>query len=69
MADGPKVLVCDDEENIRDLLTTSLRFAGFSVRAVATGAQSISAVLEEEPDIIVLDVMLPPTKSIACEPT
>ena len=59
MADGPKVLVCDDEENIRDLLTTSLRFAGFYVRAVATGAQSISAVLEEEPDIIVLDVMLP----------
>ena len=59
MADGPKILVVDDEPNIRDLLTTSLRFAGFMVRAVGTGAQTISAVLEEEPDLIVLDVMLP----------
>ena len=59
MADGPKILIVDDEPNIRDLLTTSLRFAGFAVRAVATGAQTISAVLEEEPDLIVLDVMLP----------
>ena len=59
MTDGPKVLIVDDEANIRDLLTTSLRFAGFAVRAVATGAQTISAVLEEEPDIIVLDVMSP----------
>ncbi|OUV15992.1 MAG: DNA-binding response regulator [Cellulomonadaceae bacterium TMED98] len=59
MTDGPKILIVDDEPNIRDLLTTSLRFAGFAVRAVATGAQTISAVLEEEPDLILLDVMLP----------
>jgi Response regulators consisting of a CheY-like receiver domain and a winged-helix DNA-binding domain len=59
MSDGPKILIVDDEPNIRDLLTTSLRFAGFAVRAVATGAQTISAVLEEEPDLILLDVMLP----------
>jgi two-component system OmpR family response regulator len=59
MADGPKILIVDDEPNIRDLLTTSLRFAGFAVRAVSTGAQTISAVLEEEPDLILLDVMLP----------
>ena len=59
MAEGPKILIVDDEPNIRDLLTTSLRFAGFAVRAVATGAQTISAVLEEEPDLILLDVMLP----------
>ena len=59
MSDGPKILIVDDEPNIRDLLTTSLRFAGFAVRAVATCAQTISAVLEEEPDLILLDVMLP----------
>ena len=59
MADGPKILIVDDEPNIRDLLTTSLRFAGFAVRAVGNGAQAISAVLEEEPDLIILDVMLP----------
>ena len=54
-----RILVVDDEPNIRDLLTTSLRFAGFAVRAVGNGAQAISAVLEEEPDLIILDVMLP----------
>ena len=45
-----KVLVVDDEPHIRDLLTTSLRFAGFDVRAVGAGAAAISAVLEDEPD-------------------
>ncbi|MBB2975013.1 two-component system OmpR family response regulator [Microbacterium endophyticum] len=56
---APRILVVDDEPNIRDLLITSLKFAGFQVRAVGNGAQTISAVLEEEPDLIVLDVMLP----------
>ena len=36
-----KVLVVDDEPNIRDLLATSLRFAGFSVHAVANGADAV----------------------------
>ncbi len=59
MNDGPRILIVDDEPNIRDLLTTSLRFAGFGVRAVSNGAQTITAVLEDEPDLIILDVMLP----------
>jgi two-component system OmpR family response regulator len=41
MSDGPRILIVDDEPNIRDLLTTSLRFAGFAVRAVGNGAQAI----------------------------
>ncbi|MBO1900646.1 response regulator transcription factor [Leucobacter weissii] len=56
---GPRILIVDDEPSIRELLSTSLRFAGFGVRAVSNGAQTISAVLEEEPDLIILDVMLP----------
>jgi len=59
MTTGPRILIVDDEPNIRDLLTTSLRFAGFAVRAVGNGAAAISAVIEEEPDLIILDVMLP----------
>jgi two-component system OmpR family response regulator len=55
----PRVLVVDDEPNIRDLLQTGLNFAGFQVKTVANGAATISAVLEEEPDLIILDVMLP----------
>ena len=57
--ENPRILIVDDEPNIRDLLTTSLRFSGFSVQAVGNGAAAISAVLAEEPDLIVLDVMLP----------
>ena len=56
---GPKILVVDDEPNIRELLSTSLRFAGFMVRTVGNGAGAIAAVIDEEPDLIVLDVMLP----------
>jgi two-component system OmpR family response regulator len=54
-----KVLIVDDEPNIRDLLSTSLRFAGFSVHAVANGADAVNAAEKGEPDIILLDVMLP----------
>jgi two-component system OmpR family response regulator len=54
-----KVLIVDDEPNIRDLLSTSLRFAGFSVHAVANGADAVQAAEKGEPDIILLDVMLP----------
>ncbi|MFM6939570.1 MAG: response regulator transcription factor [Rhodoluna sp.] len=54
-----KVLVVDDEPNIRDLLSTSLRFAGFSVYAVGNGAEAVAAAEKGAPDIILLDVMLP----------
>jgi two-component system, OmpR family, response regulator len=54
-----KVLIVDDEPNIRDLLSTSLRFAGFNVHAVGNGADAVNAAEKGEPDIILLDVMLP----------
>ncbi|MDR1394408.1 MAG: response regulator transcription factor [Bifidobacteriaceae bacterium] len=54
-----KLLVVDDEPNIRDLLATSLKFAGFSVTTAATGGEAVAAALEDPPDLIVLDVMLP----------
>jgi len=54
-----RVLIVDDEPNIRDLLATSLRFAGYEIQSAANGAQAVAAVTESEPDIILLDVMLP----------
>jgi two-component system OmpR family response regulator len=54
-----RVLIVDDEPNIRDLLATSLRFAGYEIQTAANGAQAVAAVIESEPDIILLDVMLP----------
>ncbi|WP_026459924.1 response regulator transcription factor [Schaalia suimastitidis] len=54
-----KLLVVDDEPNIRDLLASSLRFAGFDVLAAEDGNTAYRLASEEHPDLIVLDVMLP----------
>ena len=54
-----KVLVVDDEPNIRDLLASGLRFAGFSVLAVGNGNDAVAAAEKGNPDLILLDVMLP----------
>lgn len=54
-----KLLVVDDEPNIRELLSTSLRFAGFDVVAAANGREALDAAEKEQPDLAVLDVMLP----------
>ncbi|EMY35192.1 two-component response regulator [Arthrobacter crystallopoietes BAB-32] len=58
---GPeaRLLVVDDEPNIRELLSTSLRFAGFEVVAAANGREALAAAEEHQPDLAVLDVMLP----------
>jgi two-component system OmpR family response regulator len=54
-----RLLVVDDEPNIRELLSTSLRFAGFDVRTAADGNGALREALADEVDLIVLDVMLP----------
>jgi two-component system OmpR family response regulator len=54
-----KVLVVDDEPNIRTLLSQTLRLVSFEVRTAESGSQALTAVREFEPDIVILDVMLP----------
>ena len=54
-----RLLVVDDEPNIRELLTASLRFAGFEVFAAADGAEALRLAEKHSPDLVVLDVMLP----------
>jgi two-component system OmpR family response regulator len=53
------VLVVDDEEYIRDLVTSSLRLAGFAARAVPDGSRALAAIASEAPDLVVLDVRMP----------
>ncbi len=54
-----KVLVVDDEPNIRDVVGKTLRHSGYNVAAVGTGNEAIKVATEAQPDLIVLDVMLP----------
>ena len=53
------LLVVDDEPNIRDLLASFLRFAGFEVSTAADGNSALCIVDDAQPDLVVLDVMLP----------
>ncbi|MGB3301452.1 response regulator transcription factor [Gordonia sp. (in: high G+C Gram-positive bacteria)] len=60
VADKPaKVLVVDDEENIRELLSVSLKFQGYDVVAAADGPRALDIVRTFKPDVVVLDVMMP----------
>jgi two-component system OmpR family response regulator len=54
-----RLVVDHDEPSIRDLLTASLRFAGFEVHAGENGTQALELVRKVSPDLVVLDVMLP----------
>mgnify|MGYP002620519264 CR=1 FL=1 len=55
----PKLLVVEDDPNIVELLSASLRFAGFDVSAVTNGAEAVTEARRSNPDLVVLDVMLP----------
>jgi two-component system OmpR family response regulator len=57
--DAERILVVDDEPYITDLLSTALRFEGFTVDVAATGAEAESQVRRSRPDLVLLDVMLP----------
>ncbi len=61
MAVGTKrrVLVVDDEENVTHLVSSALRFDGFETITADNGSSALAAVAESEPDLIVLDVMMP----------
>jgi two-component system OmpR family response regulator len=54
-----RLLLVDDEDNLRSMLEAALRHSGFDVHPVANGRDAIAAVPTVQPDLIVLDVMLP----------
>jgi two-component system OmpR family response regulator len=60
--DGPgaaRLLVIEDDQTILELLSGSLRFAGFDVVTAASGAEALRAVAASRPDLVLLDVMIP----------
>ena len=54
-----RILVVDDEPSIVDAVGTALRYEGFEVEEAGTGRDALQAVTQREPDLIVLDWMLP----------
>ncbi|NJN43387.1 MAG: response regulator [Anaerolineae bacterium] len=63
-----KILIAEDERDIRDLITFTLRFAGHDVTAASNGAEAVEQVEKIMPDLIMLDVRMPKmTGYEACE--
>lgn len=54
-----RLLVVDDEPNIVELLSASLRFAGFEVATATNGQEALTVARSFRPDLALLDVMLP----------
>jgi len=53
------ILVVEDEDDIQELITYNLEKEGYRVRTVSTGEQALAEVQSREPDLILLDLMLP----------
>ncbi|WP_043599221.1 response regulator transcription factor [Cellulomonas flavigena] len=55
----PRVLVVDDEAFLADFVATALRYEGFETQTAGTSAQAVASAQTFDPDLVVLDVMLP----------
>jgi DNA-binding response OmpR family regulator len=56
----PKILVVEDDADIRQILSVFLKHSGFEVRTVSDGQEAIQAIPEFHPSLIVLDLMMQP---------
>jgi two-component system OmpR family response regulator len=65
---APRVAVVDDERHIRELLEIGLSDEGYTVRSAADGRAGLELVREWQPDVVVLDVMMPKIDGIALLP-
>ncbi len=54
-----KILVAEDEKDIRELIAFTLRFAGYDVVLANNGAEALEKVGEEKPALVLLDVRMP----------
>jgi len=57
--DQKKILIADDNENIRDALTYLLEDEGYELQLAKDGADALRKVRERKPDILFLDIMMP----------
>jgi two-component system, OmpR family, response regulator len=61
---GQRILVVDDEGSIVDAVATALRYEGYDVDEATNGRAALSSVTRREPDLVILDWMLPDIEGI-----
>ncbi len=54
-----KILIAEDERDIRDLIAFTLRFAGYEVFAATNGEEAVEMASKVNPDLILMDVRMP----------
>jgi CheY-like chemotaxis protein len=59
MSDKPKILVAEDERDIRELIGFTLRYAGLDVTLTKNGIEAVEQAPKLQPDLIMLDVRMP----------
>lgn len=59
-----KILVVDDEEDLRRLLSDGLRLEGYQVAVASSGREALALVEQEPPDLIILDLSMPEMNGI-----
>ena len=64
-ASATRVLVVDDEPAVREALRRALALEGYDVELAANGAEALKRVAAAEPDLVVLDVLMPEVDGIA----
>ncbi|UUX92503.1 response regulator [Methanoplanus endosymbiosus] len=55
-----KIVMCDDDPAIRNLFRKILEEMGYSVRVAGSGSETLEALAEEKPDLVLLDIMMEP---------
>ncbi|MEK7187797.1 MAG: response regulator [Patescibacteria group bacterium] len=59
MTESPLVLIVDDEQNFRDIISAVLGASGFRIATAANGEEALARVEESKPDLILLDMKMP----------
>ena len=54
-----RILVVDDDRNLRKIITTNLELAGYDVTAASSGVEAMEVLEDLQPDLVLLDVMMP----------
>jgi DNA-binding response OmpR family regulator len=55
----PKILIAEDEPDIRELVAFTLRFAGYEVVTAVNGEEAVQVAVSERPDLALMDVRMP----------
>ena len=62
MHDMNNVLIVDDNQYLREILATMLRFSGYEISQAANGSEALKMVVSAKPNVILLDIQLPDMK-------